>query len=123
MAGCLLIDILTSYRPYLQDFFGPGGLGGSRMFAYYGEAPKLNWSLLRGFGDPLLSALALGVWIALSVWLVLRRCRKPDALARKHVQSRGPPSLARRAGIKVQGYSACGSVVQSLDEERRTRER
>src|ERR1700752_2446161 len=57
MAGCLLIALLTSYRGHLQDFFGQGGLGGSQMFAYYGAAPRLNWSLLRGFGDPLLGAL------------------------------------------------------------------
>ncbi len=71
VAACLLIDILTSYLPHLQDFFGTAGLGGTEMFAYYGEAPKLNWSLLRGFGDPLLGAFALVTWIALTAWLVL----------------------------------------------------
>jgi hypothetical protein len=71
MAGCLLIDILTSYRAGLHDFFGQGGLGGAQTFAYYGEAPRLNWSLLRGFGDSLLSALALTIWTALTLWLVV----------------------------------------------------
>src|SRR5207244_12082249 len=68
MAGCLLIDILTSYRAGLHDFFGQGGLGGAQLFAYYSETPRLNWSLLRGFGDPLLGTLALAVWTALTAW-------------------------------------------------------
>src|SRR5207253_8240159 len=46
MAACLLIDILTSYRTHLHDFFGQGGLGGSRVCAYCTEAPGFNWSLL-----------------------------------------------------------------------------
>src|SRR4051812_22330288 len=71
LAACLLIDILTSYRPQLMEFFGNGGLGGPRMFAYYGDAPKLNWSLLRGFGDPLLEGLALATWLFLTAWLAL----------------------------------------------------
>jgi hypothetical protein len=69
LAAFLLIDILTSYRPHLHAFFGSEGLGGARMFAYYGEAPKLNWSILRGVGDPLLGALALITWVLLAAWL------------------------------------------------------
>jgi uncharacterized membrane protein YphA (DoxX/SURF4 family) len=71
LAGCLLIDILTSYGPHLAEFFGQGGLGGAKLFAYYGAAPRLNWSLLRGFGDPLLSALAFGAWGMLTIWFAL----------------------------------------------------
>lgn len=70
-ALCLLIDILASYRPSLDEFFGSGGLGGARLFAYYGEAPKLYWSLLRGPGDPLLAALALTAWVVLTGWLAV----------------------------------------------------
>ncbi len=81
MAGCSLVDILTSYRPYLNAFFGTEGLGGSRLFAFYGEAPRLNWSLLRGPGDPLLGMLALATWITLSVWLLLGFCRARQAVA------------------------------------------
>src|SRR5262249_27007776 len=71
MAACLLIDILPSYGAGLHDFFGRGGLGGAQTFAYYSEAPKLNWSLLRGFGDPLLGAFALGTWAVLTGWFAL----------------------------------------------------
>ncbi len=71
LAGFLLVDILTSYGPHLADFFGTGGLGGAQLFAYYGAAPKLNWSILRGLGDPLVSALALGSWFVLTAWLVV----------------------------------------------------
>jgi len=71
VAACLVIDIVTSYRAHLEDFFGRGGLGGARTFAYYSEAPKFNWSLLRGLGDPLLSTLAVGAWLALTLVLAL----------------------------------------------------
>jgi hypothetical protein len=87
VAGCLLIDMLTSYRPHLHDFFGQDGLGGSRLFAYYAEAPNLNWSLLRGFGDPVLGALAIAIWLTLTIWFAvdfwgrLSASDKPDASA------------------------------------------
>src|ERR1700724_3679078 len=71
MAACLLIDLLTTYRPHLLEYFGTEGLGGSQMFAYFGEAPRLNWSLLRGVGDPLLGTLALVTWTILTIWLAL----------------------------------------------------
>jgi hypothetical protein len=82
LAACLLIDILTSYRPHLAEFFGDGGLGGPKLFGYYGEAPHFHWSLLRGFGDPLLSALALGAWTLLTVCLLL------DCWARRSADGR-----------------------------------
>lgn len=71
VALCLLIDVLTSYLPDLHTFFAAGGPGSPEFFAYYGQPPKLHWSLLRGPGDPLLSTLALVAWLSLSVWLAL----------------------------------------------------
>src|SRR5207244_8371062 len=71
LAACLLVDIFTSYRPWLSAFFGGEGLGGARLFAFFGEAPRLNWSLLRGPGDSLLSLVALATWVFTSLWLVL----------------------------------------------------
>jgi hypothetical protein len=71
LALCLLVDILVSYRPHLLEFFGSGGLGGAEMFAYYSEPPKLNWSLLRGLGDPLLGTLGFIIWMFLTAWIVL----------------------------------------------------
>lgn len=79
LAAFLLLDILTSYRTQLLDFFHGEKLGGTHMFAYYGQAPKLNWSLLRGPGDPLLSALALGTWTVVTVWLLLDSLRQVPA--------------------------------------------
>lgn len=70
LCAVLLVDILTSYRAYLDDFFATGGLGSPELFAYYGDAPKMFWSLLRGFGDPPLATLTLGAWLILTAWLV-----------------------------------------------------
>jgi hypothetical protein len=103
LAACLLIDIWTSYRPQLLDFFGQGGLGGSQMFAYYGFAPKLNWSLLRGFGDPLLGSVALVTWTVLSAWFVFDFGARLTARDAREI----PPSN----GWSVFWWMACGLFV------------
>lgn len=65
LGACLLADLWFTYRPHIDDFFAPGGLGSPDAFAWYGRAPYWNWSILRGFGDPILSTLALiGLGIA-----------------------------------------------------------
>src|SRR5437899_11085038 len=71
VAALLLFDILTSYLPNLHVYFGPEYFGQPDVSGYYGEAPRLNWSLLRGFKDPLLSSLAVTAWILSSGWLLV----------------------------------------------------
>jgi len=89
LAAVLLIDLLTSYRPHLHEFFGKGGLGGSQMFAYYGEAPKFNWSLLRGFGEGFLGSwqdnaffleAAFWAWVLATFFLMVGFWTRPAAL-------------------------------------------
>src|SRR5439155_129897 len=65
------LDILYSYLPAVRDYFGEGSLGTPAMFAYLARAPKLNWSLLRGFQDPLLLALAQAAWLGSTVVVLL----------------------------------------------------
>jgi hypothetical protein len=103
MAACLLIDLLTTYGPHLPDYFGTGGLGGSQMFAYYGEAPRLNWSLLRGFGDPLLGTLALATWTVLTIWIAL------DFLGR--LAARDKQHMPRRYGLSIILWLASAALV------------
>jgi hypothetical protein len=69
VAGFLLIDILTTYLPNLETFFGPNALGDPTLFAWRTGAPRLTWSLLRGVGDPLTSFLALTGWALTSCWI------------------------------------------------------
>lgn len=72
LAGCLLIDILTSYRSHLFDFFGAGGLGGSKLFGYYCESPHFHWSLLHGLGDnAALLAAAFWIWVVATALLLV----------------------------------------------------
>ena len=71
LALCLLFNILTSYRVHLQDFFGDGQLGGGQMFATYGAAPNLNWSLLRGLDDPMAVMVAFWTWAAAAIMLLV----------------------------------------------------
>ena len=103
MAACLLIDLLTTYRQHLLDYFGTGGLGGSQMFAYFGEAPRLNWSLLRGFGNPLLGTLALGAGTILTFWIVL------DLWGRRSTPSQ--KGSRRRYELTVSMWLACAALV------------
>ncbi len=67
----LFVDILYSYLPHVRDFFGPDSLGTPEMFAYLARAPKWNWSLLRGFQDPLLTSLAQAAWFVSTVVVLL----------------------------------------------------
>ncbi len=71
LAAVLLIDILTTYLPHLHDFFGPNSLGTPDMFDYLARAPKWNWSLLRGFQDPLLRTVAQCALVSTTVLIVL----------------------------------------------------
>jgi hypothetical protein len=102
MAGCLLVDVLTSYR-FGLDFFAPDGLGGSKTFAYYADAPKLNWSLLRGFNDPILGALALVTWFVLTAWFAL------DFWGKR--ATRDGSGTQRDGGLGVLLWLACGVYV------------
>src|SRR5262249_33141001 len=71
LSFCLLIDLWFNYRPHLLEYFGAGSLGDPDLFAWYAKAPRWNWSLLRGLGDPLLSTLVFIGWMLATVWLGL----------------------------------------------------
>jgi hypothetical protein len=71
LAALLLIDLLGTYLPQVHDFFGQGTLGSPEIWDYLARAPKWNWSLLRGFQDPLLMTMAQVVWICSTGLLVL----------------------------------------------------
>jgi hypothetical protein len=69
LAGFLLLDILLTYLPGVFTFFGHDALGDPAVFGWRAGAPRLSWSLLRGFGDPLLSFLSLTGWAATTLWI------------------------------------------------------
>jgi uncharacterized membrane protein YphA (DoxX/SURF4 family) len=71
LAAVLLVDLLWNYRPHLHDFFGRGSLGSPELFAWYGRAPRWNWSLLRGVEDPHIFDVALTIWIGATTFLLL----------------------------------------------------
>lgn len=82
LAACLLLDVLLTYLPNLH-FYDAAGLGHPAIYAWYRESPRLNWTLLRGFGDPLASFVVLGIWLATTLWLAFGLCTRRD----------GPPRL------------------------------
>jgi uncharacterized membrane protein YphA (DoxX/SURF4 family) len=71
LAFCLLLDILLTYLQGMTTFFGRGALGDPSVHSWLADAPRLSWSVLRGVGDPLLSFLAVLVWIGTSTWIVI----------------------------------------------------
>ena len=70
VALCLIADILLNYAPDTLAFYGKGGLGDPAHFDYRFEPGRLNWSLLRGVGDPANYHLSLLVWIATTFWIL-----------------------------------------------------
>jgi hypothetical protein len=73
LAAVVLLDVVTSYLPYLNDFYGPNSLSrfdDHDLYAGLAKAPKYNWSLLRGFGHPLNLTLALLISLATACWLL-----------------------------------------------------
>jgi len=71
LAAILFVDVFGTYGRWLFDFFGPGSLGSTELFAWYGDAPRYSWSLLRGPGDPLLSLFSLISLLLITGLLVL----------------------------------------------------
>ncbi len=71
LAAVLLWDIVCVYWPLRHDFFGPDSLGSPEIFAYLVQDKKCYWSLLRGFADPLLSALALLAWLGSTAFVLV----------------------------------------------------
>jgi hypothetical protein len=67
LAVVLLADILISYWPDRDAYFGPHGVGRRELFSWYNQAPRWHWSVFRGLGHSLLSTLALGVWLGSTV--------------------------------------------------------
>lgn len=78
LAMVLLVDVLTSYWPNLEFFFGPESLTrqpGLDPFAYYTSPPRWSWSLLRGLDQPNNFALILGLWGVVTVWALASSAR------------------------------------------------
>jgi hypothetical protein len=70
LAACLLLDLLVTYLPGLLRYYGPDALGGPEHFGWLTGSPRLTWSLLRGFADPLTSFLALAGWALVTLWIL-----------------------------------------------------
>ncbi len=67
----LLVDLLTTYLPNLHVFYGQGSLGDPSIFGYRFQAPRWNWSLLKGVGDPGAFRAAMIVWIVATALLLV----------------------------------------------------
>ncbi len=64
LAAVLLIDILTTYLPHIEDLFVPGSLGGAAVFPGVFQGGSWNWSLFAWVQSSTL------VWWSLAAWIV-----------------------------------------------------
>jgi hypothetical protein len=69
VAAVLLWDILTTYLPQAQNFFGRDSLGSPEVFA--GQHIWRRWSLLRGVADPTVLRLFLLAWAVTAILLLI----------------------------------------------------
>jgi hypothetical protein len=67
----LLLDILGTYLPRFDDFFGPGSLSSPDVFASRFEGPYWYWSVLRWLPETWGPQAALAVWVASAAALTL----------------------------------------------------
>jgi hypothetical protein len=68
VAAVLLVDLLVTYLPHLEDLFAAGGLGGASVFPGMFGGSSWNWSLFKYANSPAL------VWSAFIVWLLAAVC-------------------------------------------------
>jgi hypothetical protein len=81
IAAVLLVDLLWNYWPHLHDFFGRDSLGSPELFAWYGRAPRWNWSLFRGVEEPPVFDVAMILWLAAVTGLLLGFWTRLNAVA------------------------------------------
>jgi hypothetical protein len=70
LAAFLFLDIVLTYLPAVDTFFGQDSLGTAAIFDWRTDAPRLSWTLLRGFGNPLLSFLCLLGCAGTTLWVL-----------------------------------------------------
>jgi hypothetical protein len=84
LALVMLADVLTTYGPHVNDFYGPDSLarvGERELFAHIirgGERPSWYWSIFRGFGHPANLGAFLTCSVVLTGWAILRMMDKSE---------------------------------------------
>jgi hypothetical protein len=79
LAAVLLLDVLGTYLPRCQDFFGPDSLGSVAIFE---NSPTSGpWLLAGRLETPRLPALMIGIWAVVSLLLLVGLGSRFNALA------------------------------------------
>ncbi len=95
LAAVLLFDVVSSYLPYVEVYFGPRYFGNAHVVGWYQRPPRLSWSILQGVQSPLLSSLVLVSWLALTCWLGVEWWGRLSA--RKRAEATGAPGASATA--------------------------
>jgi uncharacterized membrane protein YphA (DoxX/SURF4 family) len=129
LAAVLLVDVLGTYLPCSQDFFGPNSLGSASIFE--GSPTSGPWSLARHVEAPHVPTLAVAAWTVISLLLLVGLASRLNALAawafsliflnlNPHVHNAG--DTIRTIILFYLMVSPCGAAW-SLDNWRRRRHR
>jgi uncharacterized membrane protein YphA (DoxX/SURF4 family) len=70
VAAVLLVDVLWTYLPHTDIYFGPGSLGSPEVFASHMRAPAWNWTLLANLTAAQIHLVLWG-WVSAAVLLLL----------------------------------------------------
>lgn len=106
LAGCLLLDIFLTYVPQVYTFFSNDQLGDPAVFGWLYAAPRMTFSLLRGVGDPLVSFLALVVWLGTTFWIftdLLTRAVRGNGARERDPLRLSVPLWCAAGGVLVAG--------------------
>jgi uncharacterized membrane protein YphA (DoxX/SURF4 family) len=129
LAAVLLADVLTTYLPQIDTFFGRDSLGSPEIFAWRFHEPRWYWSVLYGVEDPAVLKAAAVVWAVATLLLLLGLGTRVSAVVTWILStsfSTLNPNIDN-AGDSIRGIllfylmlSPCGAVW-SLDVWRRRR--
>lgn len=71
LSAVLLVDILASYWPHCDHFFGKDSLGDPALYAYLYAKPHWVWSILKGVTDHSVIRTAMIVWMVFTGFLCI----------------------------------------------------
>ena len=115
----LLLDLLMTYLPNLDDLFGRNSLGSPSIFAFYTQSPHWRWSLLAGFENPRILQAAAWLWVAGALGLTIGLFTRTSAITTWVLSTSfaGLNSCIDNAGDDIRGIilfylmiSPCGAV-------------
>jgi hypothetical protein len=126
LSATLMLDLVLTYLPNLNVFFGGNSLGDPSIFAFYTSAPYWRWSILKGIEYPAILQAAFWIWATAVFCLMIGLFTRTSAVISWVLSTSfaGLNSCIDNAGDEIRGIilfylmiSPCGAAW-SLDRLR-----